>query len=592
MRLRTMFVSLAVAVGYFVWPNTTFADTNKTLGSFDTAGSAQDVVVVGSYAYVADGSTGVIIIDTTNPAAPSYAGSYDTPGTAKRLDVVGSYLYVADDTSLQILNLTTPTAPTLAGTYTQLGLTVNDVATDGVYAYLLGPVSGTTTLTVVDIQNPASIAYKSALTVTAGNDVVLSSNYAYLVGGTRLDVVNAYPILTLAGGYTDPDNTATYQSVQLFGSGAYINDSTLGFHALNISNPAAPTATFNSSSLFPGTGYGSGIVISNGFAFVAINAGGLAIYDVASASTPNYLDTYSGSANGMGVTVANDVAYLANGGAGIQLLDVSHPDTVPPVATPVGGGTGQVPVGGTYTDPGVTVTGGTVTKITGTVDTSRVGKYILTYTVTDRVGNTTLVDRVVYVAPVLERVRLVNNTLTIKVKGKNVVLRPFPGYRGALLARKAIVNRKTDPLYFFVGVDAMSNPALVVYNASGRLVSRQLLRTISTRGLQFELAANPVSSSIYLALAPKTNVLKVWIYNISRGGIKLLKGFTTAGGRGTLLMKFLKTYDQEYGLVTMIRNSTKKPYVWRYGGSRRSWYRDVAYDLSKLIWTKTSVRLK
>ncbi|MFM6341509.1 MAG: DUF4347 domain-containing protein, partial [Dolichospermum sp.] len=49
------------------------------VGNYDTPGGATDVQVVGNYAYVGDGYSGLQIIDISNPAAPTLVGTYDTP---------------------------------------------------------------------------------------------------------------------------------------------------------------------------------------------------------------------------------------------------------------------------------------------------------------------------------------------------------------------------------------------------------------------------------------------------------------------------------------------------------------------------------
>ena len=45
---------------------------------------------------VADGDSGLQIIDVTNPANPSWRGAYDTMGFAYGVSVVGSLAYMAD----------------------------------------------------------------------------------------------------------------------------------------------------------------------------------------------------------------------------------------------------------------------------------------------------------------------------------------------------------------------------------------------------------------------------------------------------------------------------------------------------------------
>ena len=80
-------------------------------------------------------------------------------------------------------------------------------------------------------------------------------------------------------------------------------------------------------------------------------------------------------------------------GAGAVMLALEPVDTTPPTITLLGDADLTIPVGGTFTDPGATasdnVDGDITNKIvaTGTVNTSTVGTYHLTYDVTDAAGN-------------------------------------------------------------------------------------------------------------------------------------------------------------------------------------------------------------
>jgi len=63
--------------------------------------------VAGNYAYVADGHSGLRIIDVSNPSSPREAGFYDTPYHATSVEVAGDYGYIADyDGGLFILRFT------------------------------------------------------------------------------------------------------------------------------------------------------------------------------------------------------------------------------------------------------------------------------------------------------------------------------------------------------------------------------------------------------------------------------------------------------------------------------------------------------
>ncbi|MDP6419274.1 MAG: hypothetical protein QGG80_07440, partial [Candidatus Krumholzibacteria bacterium] len=81
-------------------------------GSVDTPGYAYVVAISGNYAYVADHSSGLQIVDVSDPATPLITGSVDTPGIAQGVAISGNYAYVADDFSgLQIVDVSNPATP-------------------------------------------------------------------------------------------------------------------------------------------------------------------------------------------------------------------------------------------------------------------------------------------------------------------------------------------------------------------------------------------------------------------------------------------------------------------------------------------------
>ena len=59
------------------------------------------VTVVGSYAYVAAGYSGLWVFNISNPVNPTAVGSYDTAGYAYNVFVAGDYAYVADGSAGQ-----------------------------------------------------------------------------------------------------------------------------------------------------------------------------------------------------------------------------------------------------------------------------------------------------------------------------------------------------------------------------------------------------------------------------------------------------------------------------------------------------------
>ena len=108
----------------------------------DTTGTAWGVYVSGGYAYVADGDSGLAVInvsDPTNPGTPVYR---DTTGDAKGVYVSGDYAYVADKASgLAVIDISDPIN---LGTpvYEDTNGSAYGVYVSGNYAYVADYTSG------------------------------------------------------------------------------------------------------------------------------------------------------------------------------------------------------------------------------------------------------------------------------------------------------------------------------------------------------------------------------------------------------------------------------------------------------------------
>src|SRR4030067_599958 len=64
------------------------------------------ISLVGSLAYIANDTSGLVIIDITDPYGPFTVGSISTPGFTRSAFVAGNYAYVADgDSGLQVIDI-------------------------------------------------------------------------------------------------------------------------------------------------------------------------------------------------------------------------------------------------------------------------------------------------------------------------------------------------------------------------------------------------------------------------------------------------------------------------------------------------------
>ena len=101
---------IALAIAFFLAPAHR-AGALIGVGAVDTPGDARDVEIVGGIAYVADGPSGLRVIDVSNPAAPFEIGAFDTLGRAMDVEVVDGIAYVANYHDLLVIDVSDPAAP-------------------------------------------------------------------------------------------------------------------------------------------------------------------------------------------------------------------------------------------------------------------------------------------------------------------------------------------------------------------------------------------------------------------------------------------------------------------------------------------------
>jgi len=99
---------------------------------------ADDVKVIGDYAYVAAGYSGLRILDISDPETPIEVGYCQTPDDAEAVDVQGNYAYIADwEKALRIIDISDPSDPHEVG-FLETSSWPECVAVEGNYAYITG----------------------------------------------------------------------------------------------------------------------------------------------------------------------------------------------------------------------------------------------------------------------------------------------------------------------------------------------------------------------------------------------------------------------------------------------------------------------
>ncbi|WP_372807996.1 S8 family serine peptidase [Pontiella sp.] len=271
---------------------------------------AQDIVVKGGYAYVADGAYGFKVLSLTDPANPVLVGSYSTSGDAHGVDVEGDYAYVADyENGLYIFDISDPSDPVLKASLATTALNVDVV---GDYAYVAAYDAGFKIASVADRSKPT---WKGAYWV-AGLEV-----YDVTVSGTKayLGVNGAVATFDV----TDPAKPQ-FRKQHVNGNdglGVFFDSGTL-YAAVNPFGVVAYNSMLTGIDEYETGGTVEDVCFGEGLVFVADGANGLVVLD---ATDPTDIVSFTEYANidAYGVTLADGYAYVAGGGDGIQIFQSS-----------------------------------------------------------------------------------------------------------------------------------------------------------------------------------------------------------------------------------------------------------------------------
>ncbi|UCF06042.1 MAG: T9SS type A sorting domain-containing protein [bacterium] len=340
------------------------------VGSYDTPGYALDVAVYGDYAYVADYTSGLQVIDISDPALPSLLGSYDTPESAQGLWIDGDLAYVCDDGSgLLIIDVSNPAMPSLVGTYDTSGRAFG-VEVAGGYAYVADGAAG---LTVIDVSNPSVPSLAGSYdTPGFARTIDVEGNYAYIAdragGGLQIIDISDPTLPTLAGSY---DPGADTWGVEVSGNVAYLGATSVGLVAVDITDPSNPTLLGTVSA-----GSARQLDVEGDYVYVA-GYGALYVIDVSDPSNPVSVDSYTTPGIASDVAVAGEHAFVADGtDGGLQVIDICDAVSLPLVGSCYTPGSDRgITVAGDYAYIASSLSGLQVVDISDPTSPATVGGY-------------------------------------------------------------------------------------------------------------------------------------------------------------------------------------------------------------------------
>ncbi|MHA2249144.1 MAG: LVIVD repeat-containing protein [Candidatus Kariarchaeaceae archaeon] len=257
----------------------------------DIISATSSIVINDTFAYLAHGRNGLIIVDISNSNNPRLAGNYQTQ-IAEAVIIENDIAYVADAfAGIFILNVSLPNNPKLISNYPSIGNS-RDIS---LVENLLYVADGTRGLVVIDVSNLENPKYLGSYNISSWSDCIdVQGEFAYL--GTRSNTLHILNIsnprnITQIGyfGYPELNLGNPIRDFVLADNLVYIAASWDGLVIADIQDPRNPVLIGvydpgNVNSVFK---EGSKVYISE-----ATN--GLMVVEVGDPTKPRFIEGYSG----------------------------------------------------------------------------------------------------------------------------------------------------------------------------------------------------------------------------------------------------------------------------------------------------------
>jgi hypothetical protein len=277
-------------------------------------------------------------LDAGDPANPVFASNIELPVSTIDIAVKNDFAYIGNN-GFRVFDISDKSNPVQVGFNDTEGALVKVFANHAVYCpESMGSSNRINIMDISDPSNPQKLAHMTAPYMT--NDLDVKGFTAYVAcwwDGIRV-VDYAEPespswgshVMGWVNGATPGEEWLYCQALDVSGDylfaidyGPFQDEDTKGLYVFDISDPLSPQLLKRYADY---TGTGWDIEVSNGYAYIADNAGGLSIVSVMDPLDPEEVAYLPLGDAAWAVDVFGSYAFIANYILeGVQVVDISDP---------------------------------------------------------------------------------------------------------------------------------------------------------------------------------------------------------------------------------------------------------------------------
>lgn len=295
-------------------------DALTTLSELVLPETPWDIVPTGTMLAVANGVSGLQLVDVQDPENPAVIGESRIGGTAVDVAVANGIAWVAVGRGgVRGVDISDPASPTVVAAFRPAVVTYG-VAVSGTTLWLATNEG----LHSLDIGNPARPTAIGKADFISGVDLTIVADLAYVAAawnGLAIFDISDPARPEFVGAWADFNSASV--DVVVDGSIAYLADIDLA--VIDVSDPTSPViiARYSTSGVWP-----IGLGLQDDRLAVAGDAGGLHVLDVTEPGEPVLAAHMETPGSHRAIAVVGDLAVLASNGdeAGLRTIDLSDPE--------------------------------------------------------------------------------------------------------------------------------------------------------------------------------------------------------------------------------------------------------------------------